>query len=265
MFQKKTWIFAILYLLVFTTQSGANSTPLIDLSQNQGTIVPIYTSESNGISTNPDPFPPGLFCSSLHKYQKLAVNGDISAQTVLGMLYQKGQCVEQNYSKAIEWYNLALNNIKMKEKSKQFSAWLDNQLTLLYWQMDDGSMATLHAYNAVFKGSTIGLTLLGGISYSGKDYRVAFWFYEKAANRGEPFAQYKLAKMYSTGEGALQDNIKAFAWVAVAIANGLPKDEEVDAMSLRQSLIDQLTQSRELDKAKTLAKDFYIRYKPFAE
>ena len=108
-FRKKTWIFATLCLLVFTTQSGANNIPSIDPSQNQGTIAPIYTSESNGISINPDPLPPGLFCNSLHKYEKLAVNGDISAQTVLGMLYREGQCVEQNYSKAIEWYNLALN------------------------------------------------------------------------------------------------------------------------------------------------------------
>lgn len=241
-----------------------NNAPSIDFSQNQRVIALIYTSESNGVSTNPRPLS-GQFCNSLHEYEKLAVNGDIAAQTILGSLYQDGQCVEKNYSKAIEWYSLVLNNSKIKEKPIQFSAWVDNQLTLLYWQMGNDSMATSHAYSAVFKGSTIGLTLLGGMSYSGKDYRVAFGFFEKAANRGEPFAQYKLAKMYSTGEGALQDNVKAYAWVAVAIANGLPKAEEIDAMSLRGSLTDQLIQSHELDQAKTLAKDFYTKYKMFVE
>ncbi|MEG2637466.1 MAG: SEL1-like repeat protein, partial [Acinetobacter sp.] len=43
--------------------------------------------------------------NSFNEIETLALKGDASGQTNLGLMYAKGQGVAQNYAKAFEWYS----------------------------------------------------------------------------------------------------------------------------------------------------------------
>ena len=56
-----------------------------------------------------------------------------------------------------------------------------------------------------------------------KDYKqAAFWFF-KATEQGNAFAQGKLGYLYMAGIGVEQDKVKAYAWLKLASTN---KNEE---------------------------------------
>lgn len=52
------------------------------------------------------------------------------------------------------------------------------------------------------------------------NYQIAFYWYEKSANRGHPLAQYRLARMYESGNGVVVRLEKAKAWYKRASSNG---------------------------------------------
>lgn len=47
------------------------------------------------------------FSTALEEWKQLAEQGHVSAQTNLGVLYNKGQGVNQDYSAALKWWKLA--------------------------------------------------------------------------------------------------------------------------------------------------------------
>ncbi len=49
----------------------------------------------------------GDYKTAYDEFLPLAENGNAKAQTILGIMYKKGQDVEQDYSKAIEFYKKA--------------------------------------------------------------------------------------------------------------------------------------------------------------
>lgn len=49
----------------------------------------------------------------------------------------------------------------------------------------------------------------------------AFYYFSKAANDGDPFAQNEVAYMYAAGKGTQRDNGKAFYWYKEAADHGL--------------------------------------------
>ncbi len=49
----------------------------------------------------------GDYATALRELRPLAERGDATAQAVLGVMYDKGQGVPQNYIEAHKWYNLA--------------------------------------------------------------------------------------------------------------------------------------------------------------
>jgi len=53
-----------------------------------------------------------------------------------------------------------------------------------------------------------------------QDYAEAAKWYVRSANRGEVAAQYKLGTMYENGEGVPRDNILAYMWFDLSAAHG---------------------------------------------
>jgi len=49
----------------------------------------------------------GDFASALRLFQRLAEHGDASAQCNLGVMYEQGRGVAQNYREAMKWFRLA--------------------------------------------------------------------------------------------------------------------------------------------------------------
>lgn len=86
------------------------------------------------------------------------------------------------------------------------------------------------------------------------DYTVAAEHYHKAALMGYPLSQNRLGRLYEMGRGVPQDDVKAYAWYAIAASHGnenasadrdatskrLSESEILEAKALMQQLEQQL-------------------------
>ncbi len=80
-------------------------------------------------STEKDPFNLGLqyykqkdYTQAIKWYTKAAEQGDAMAQTILGLMYEKGQGVKQDYTQAVKWLTKA---------AKQENAWAQYNLAFM--------------------------------------------------------------------------------------------------------------------------------------
>ena len=97
-----------------------------------------------------------------------AERGNVKAQNNLGVMYEKGLGVHQDYTQAMKWYRKA---------AEQGAATAQYNLGLLY--ANDSS--------------------------NHQDYAQAAEWYRKAAEQGHPSAQNNLGAMYANGQGVRQD------------------------------------------------------------
>jgi TPR repeat protein len=131
--------------------------------------------------------------------RKAAEEGDASAQYRLGLLYEGGVGVPQNYKKAKEWFEKA---------AKQGHVGAQADLGTLYLQ---GAGAPQSAQMAVF------------------------WF-SQAAEQGDVLVFAKLGRMYAEGRGVRQDSIQAHMWYNLAAAQGEEKAAEArDALATQMT------------------------------
>jgi len=161
------------------------------------------------------------------KIEPYDTKGNYFVAGQLAEIYAKGNGTAINYSAAIFWYEKALEK---------------NHNDLLY---------------AIIMNDM-------GIAYDyQKDFVNAFMCYKKAAIMGNATAQRNLAINYLNGHGAIQDYQEAYAWITVAIAQGLSNDQE-SAEKIRdwlaRNLIAQDKRGSELIHAKELAQKYYKKY-----
>ena len=125
----------------------------------------------------------GEYNKAVMLLRPIAEQGDAQAQTYMGVLYERGKGVPQDYAESVKWYRLA---------SEQGKADAQNYLGNMY-----------------SKGN--------GVS---QDYAEAVTWYRKAAEQGKKAAQYNLGKVYANGEGVKKDYVKAYMWFNVAAISG---------------------------------------------
>ena len=101
-----------------------------------------------------------------------AERGNVKAQNNLGVMYEKGLGVHQDYTQAMKWYRKA---------AEQGAAAAQYNLGLLY-----ANDSSIH-----------------------QDYAQAAEWYRKAAEQGEAEAQFNLGLMYADGQGVRQDYAQA--------------------------------------------------------
>jgi hypothetical protein len=117
----------------------------------------------------------GNYSTALSSAQPAAERGDPVAQRVLGLLYQNGQGVAQDYAEAARWYRKAAD---------QRDATAQNNIGVLYqngW----------------------------GVA---QDYAEAARWYRKAADQGNAEAQNNIGALYQDGRGVPQDYAEAMRW-----------------------------------------------------
>ncbi len=117
-------------------------------------------------------------------FQKLAEQGDASAQFNLGQMYANGQGVPKNEQQAAAWYRKA---------AEQGNADAQFNLGVMY---RDGQ----------------------GVP---KDETQAVAWYRKAAEQGLASAQFNLGVRYNDGRGVPKDDQSAYFWLLLASAQGL--------------------------------------------
>ena len=125
----------------------------------------------------------GDFATALKEWRPLAEQGNADAQFNLGLMYDNGQGVTQDYKEAARLYGLA---------AAQGNAKAQLNLGFMY-------------------GNGQGVT---------QDYKEAARLYGLAAAQGDADAQYNLGLMYGNGQGVIQDNVYAHMWWNIAASSG---------------------------------------------
>lgn len=151
-------------------------------------------------------------------YRRAAEQGYAPAQTALGSLFKNGRGVPKDYAEALKWYTEAA---KKEDMRAQFALgeMYDNGLGV---QEDQGEAAKWYRKVAE-KGFVLAQFSLGSMYENGsgvpKDYTQAVNWYRKAAEQGEPRAQNNLGWMCADGLGVPQDYAEAVKWFLKAAAH----------------------------------------------
>ena len=151
----------------------------------------------------------GDFQTAFRLWKPLAEQGKADAQYNIGVMYNRGHGVPQNYLEAMRWYRLSAEK---GHASAQYN------LGVMY-KNGDGIL---------------------------KDYKEAAKWFKSAAVQGDAEAQFGLGKMFAEGEGAPQDIVQAHAWMNLASSNGkgiaakkrdqIAKEMTLDEISEAQAL-----------------------------
>ena len=163
-----------------------------------------------------------------------SAHGDAGAQYNLGMMYEKGSGVSQNYDRAVELYTKAANQGHAgaqwwcRKSANQGLAQAQDILGTMYkhgLNVPQDDEHAVHWYKkAADQGYARAQCNLGSMYYNGhgvsQDYGRAVELYRKAANQGHADAQNNLASMYDNGQGVSQDYTRAMEWYKRAADQG---------------------------------------------
>src|SRR5262249_33839461 len=146
----------------------------------------------------------------------LAEAGNAEAQTMLGIIYEEGQGVSQDYGAAVTWYRRAADQ---QHPDAQF--YLACMHDCGKGVPIDPAAAANWLTKAADQGHTdaqfsLGVMYEDGIGVS-QDHQAADWF-RKAAAQGDVEGQFNLGLMYENGTGGPQDDQAAMTWYRAAEA-----------------------------------------------
>ena len=160
--------------------------------------------------------------------------GDASAQYSLGVMYEVGKGVPQDYAEAVKWYRLA---------AEQGNALAQNSMGVMYVDglgvpQDYAEAARWHRL-AAEQGHSLAQYSLGVMYEVGQgvpqDYAEAANWFRLAAEQGNRMAQISLGFMYEEGKGVVQDDAEARKWATLAEAQYQKHSE------LRDTIAEKLT------------------------
>ncbi|AHE50064.1 Sel1 domain-containing protein [Aeromonas hydrophila 4AK4] len=140
-----------------------------------------------------------------------AERGDVTAQFLLGKKYDSGEGIEQNDSKAVEWYRKA---------AEQGHAGAQNNIGWMYENgrgvRQSNSTAVEWYRKAAEQGHTVAQNNMGWMCSEGQgveqSYITALQWYLSAAKQGDVIAQCNLGVMYIKGQGVEPDDSTAIYW-----------------------------------------------------
>lgn len=143
--------------------------------------------------------------TALREYLAAAEQGDAEAQTRLGDRYQIGLGVARDDTQAAYWYRKA---------AAQGQAHAQCSLAELYY-FGEVRIEMRKKYGSDPDDKYVGERVPG-------DYNQAVYWFRKSAEQGDRRAQNFLAGMYSSGNGVVKDDQRAYFWYLLAAANGYP-------------------------------------------
>ena len=126
----------------------------------------------------------GDYQTAFKLWKPLAENGNALAQFNLGIMYNDGKGVPQDYVKAVIWY------LSAAEQGVAFAQY------------------------------SLGLMYLEGKGVR-RDYAEASKWFRKAADQGHSDAQRNLGVMYVKGQGVPQDYVQSHMWFNLAASGGI--------------------------------------------
>jgi len=127
-------------------------------------------------------FKKGNYGAAVKELSALAEAGDMSAQIMLGALYNKGGAVQRDDKIAATWFEKAANQ---------------------------GNVEALYQLGYLYENSQLP-----------RDYKAAAGLYHKAAQQGSAKAQARLGAFYAGGTGVEQNPNEAILWFGKAALQG---------------------------------------------
>ncbi len=167
--------------------------------------------------------------------KKSAEHGDLEAQLTLGIMYDLGQGVPQNYTEALKWYRLAAN---------QGNAVAQNNLGILYLNAQgtpqDLSEAARWIQMSANQGFAAGEMNLGFLYSKGNGVPwnpvYALYWLDKAGQQGDIAGERALGDAYSTANFVRWDFAEAYKWYTLAAAQG-----DAEATKRRDALAEKMS------------------------
>ena len=159
------------------------------------------------------------YAEAVKWYRKAADQGDVGAQNHLGVMYDNGKGVNKDYAEAAKWYR------KAAEQGHPFA---QNNLGAMYGNgqgvnKDDAEAAKWYRESAE-QGHARGQYNLGVMYDNGqgvnKDDAEAAKWYRKAAEQGYELGQFNLGLKYDNGQGVNKDYAEAAKWYRKAADQG---------------------------------------------
>ena len=153
----------------------------------------------------------GNYKKAVQIWLPLANSGNTAAQYTLGWLYESGQGVKQDHTKAAHWYQQAANK---GNDAAQYA------LATMYAKgngVEKSNKKALELFTlAANQGDAISQYQVGkyyhqGLGIEKDDIKSVFW-YKKAAQQGHITAQINLGSMYQAGNGVKKNYKKAIQW-----------------------------------------------------
>lgn len=180
----------------------------------------------------------GDYSTALQEFQRLAKQGNISAQVMLGEMLENGRGVKQDQLEAEQWYRKAANRGHAKAQHNLGDMYSRGE------GLDQDDALAVHWYHkAAERGLWASLLNLGDAYSEGKgvprDATKGFQYFKLAAETGSVVAQYRLAFRYADGAGVERNLVFAHMWwnLATLSANRDPTlqwGEDVNEMSPAQ-------------------------------
>jgi len=188
----------------------------------------------------------------------MAEDGDGYAMRHLGNLYNYGRGVEQDYKKAIEWFE------KAADASDTYAMC---NLGYIYCSGHGAAQDYAKAYKyiakAAFLGNVNAMYKLGDMYYYGQHVKedkdaAYFWYceanedYEYCHSYEQASIDYCLGKCFLYGHGVAQDNVKALQHLTYAKENLIEQIKDGDPYELAWLILPNVR--KELDKTKSAIK-----------
>lgn len=158
---------------------GANSEAI---KQSVADWVPGFASPGADADAAYAAYDKGDHAAALRLARALAEQGDVRAQSLVGLIYYSGRGGLRNEAEAVKWFRVAADQ---GDAAAQF------RLGLMY---SEGQ----------------------GVP---QDHAEAARWYEFAANERYAPAQYNLGLLYAAGEGVAQDHVQAHLWLNLAVTH----------------------------------------------
>lgn len=150
-----------------------------------------------------------------------ALAGDVSSQYKMGLRYNNGQGVQQNYSTALEWFekSAASGNAEAQyfagiayDAGRGVEQNLEKAVVYFSGAANQGHARAQYQYAQTFMNAR-GAT---------KDQRWAVVWYDKSANQKHSGSMFMLGVAYAAGLGVDPSNVVSWAWLDLAAKDNYP-------------------------------------------
>ena len=189
-----------------------------------------------------DAFDRKNYIEAFRLWKLAAEQGNAEAQLNLGVMFEKGTGVPQDYKEAAKWFRLAAEQgdpealynlgvlydegLGVPQDHQEAVKWLlksAEQKNMKALRLIRTSYHKLHkevaeqgdSYAQRFLGDSYYLSL--GVT---QDYAEAAKWYKKAAEQGDSVSQIILGAMYEKGKGISKDFVEAYKWFSISGETG---------------------------------------------